>query len=76
MIERIKVPAYDCTCDVCGYRWVSTGIEEPRECQRKSCRSKGWNGYKKPSHVKEIKMPSPRKRGRRRTVGLIDISDN
>jgi hypothetical protein len=73
MIRDINITAKQCTCDVCGYKWLSFVAEVPESCRSRKCRSRQWDGKKKPSGVK-IQLPAPRKRGRPRSIALIDVS--
>lgn len=75
MIEAVQIDATQCTCEVCGYEWVSTGKQLPECCAK--CRSRKWNGVKQAvkSHVHEIKLPSPRRGGRPRTITLVDVRE-
>jgi hypothetical protein len=73
MIIDVKLPAKECTCDICGYQWVSLATIQPPECCRSlACRSREWNGKKMPSYAKVIKLPAPRKGGRPKTITLLD----
>lgn len=74
MKRPIQLTAYACKCNICGYEWVSN--TDPQCCQNRKCRSKLWDGRKKRSHVKEIRLPAPRKRGRPRTVALLSGRDH
>jgi hypothetical protein len=70
MIREIIVPAKECTCDLCTYSWRSLQAKKPTACPR--CGSRQWNGQKRPSHVNEIKFPSPRKVGRPKTMPQLE----
>ena len=74
MYEKVRIVAHKCTCDVCRYQWVTTRAEPPQFCQNRQCRSREWNGKKKPSYVNQIKLPTPR-RGRRLSITLLDEDD-
>jgi hypothetical protein len=66
MIRDITLPARpakQCTCDRCGWTWISLAKRTPEECPSRACRTKQWNGQKVRSHVHEIKFPAPRKSG-------------
>lgn len=77
MNKAVKIDAMQCTCEVCGHEWVSTGKQLPECCANPKCRSRQWNGKKRlvKSHVNEIKFPAPRKGGRPKTITLIDVRE-
>ena len=35
-----------CFCDVCGWEWIPEIDSPPKQCSRRSCRSREWNGKK------------------------------
>jgi hypothetical protein len=73
-VRKIKIPAFDCTCLVCGHRWVSIAPQPPISCGSPKCRSRQWNGVKKkPARVPKIKLPAPRKKGRPRTITAMGV---
>ena len=57
-----------CTCDRCHHSWASITPHLPVMCPNRQCRTREWNGKKLVSHVNEIALPAPRKRGRPRIV--------
>ena len=38
--RRVKVTAWECTCQRCGHRWTAVGEDPPRACA--GCKSQGW----------------------------------
>ena len=52
-----ETSAVECTCDVCGYRWV-TKVKPPR-CAK--CKSRRWNGGKVPAGKKMMGKISVRR---------------
>jgi hypothetical protein len=60
MIKDINVPAKACTCNVCGYFWVSVANKIPDTCRNKACRSREWNGKKKRVRTKKAKIELPK----------------
>lgn len=72
MIRDVMIPAKQCTCDRCGYSWLSQASTLPESCRNPQCRSRQWNGAKRKSRKNEIRLPSPRKNGRPKTITLLD----
>jgi hypothetical protein len=64
MIENIQLRVMQFQCDVCGRSWINLQriVLVPLRCP--SCRSREWNGPKRPRHKNELQLPSPRRRGR------------
>jgi hypothetical protein len=76
MMYDTTIPAKRCICDVCGYEWISIGTLPPSWCGSNLCRSRVWNGRKRPPRRDEIKLPRPpRKNGRPRTITLVDTEE-
>ena len=70
-VRNAKLDCLYFTCNRCGREWVNVHDDElgravftpiPERCP--SCRSREWNGPKRPSRNHAIKLPSPRPRGR------------
>jgi hypothetical protein len=51
------------------------GTQPPRWCQNKQCRSRQWNGKKAQPWKPALKLPTPRKRGRHKTIALLDTDE-
>lgn len=77
MVTETVITAHHCTCDKCGYSWLSFKDTPPLRCQNDQCGTREWNGKKQRSHVNEIRLPAPRTGGRPKVYagGRICLDD-
>lgn len=65
MIEIVKRPVKVCTCELCRHEWESLAHKDPLSCP--GCRSRKWNGWKKPGRPLVLRdtstkgLPNPKK---------------
>jgi ribosomal protein L37E len=60
MIRNVTIPAIECTCERCGYEWVSIAKELPEACPSRRCRTREWNGKKGQREPgSKIELPKP-----------------
>ena len=76
MIHAVTIQALQCTCNKCGCGWTVIGDKVPTYCHNQECRSREWNGKKRPIYSKEIKLPPPRQGGRPKVKPFFDYTED
>jgi hypothetical protein len=66
IVRAVTVPGRLLACDLCTFSWISISQRLPEKCPNRDCRSREWNGRKKPARAAQLVLPSPRGRGRPR----------